>query len=95
MKHAVFRRMLALVLAFCALAPLCAPVFAAMKQPMVLGSSTFEYEGATFNRILIPRYVLERYETSEYEILPGQSDERVKTVKKALGVHRAKIFRGV
>lgn len=95
MKHAVFRRMLALVLALCALAPLCAPVFAAqeaftdpilaaMKQPMVLGSSTFEYEGVTFNRILIPRYVLERYETSEYEILPGQSDERVKTVKKAL-----------
>ena len=65
MKHAVFRRILALVLALCALAPLCAPVFAAqeaftdpilaaMKQPMVLGSSKFEYEGLTFTRILIP-----------------------------------------
>lgn len=32
----------------------------------------------------IPRYVLERYETSSYEILPGQSDERVKAVKLAL-----------
>ena len=95
MKHAIFRRLLALVLALCALAPLCAPAFAAqeaftdqiltaMKQPMVLGSSTFEYEGVTFNRVLIPRYVLERYEKSEYEILPGQSDERVKAVKKAL-----------
>ena len=95
MKHAIFRRLLALVLALCALAPLCAPAFAAqeaftdqiltaMKQPMVLGSSTFEYEGVTFNRVLIPRYVLDRYEKSEYEILPGQSDERVKAVKKAL-----------
>ena len=73
MKHAIFRRLLALVLALCALAPLCAPAFAAqeaftdqiltaMKQPMVLGSSTFEYEGVTFNCVLIPRYVLERYE---------------------------------
>lgn len=93
MKHAIFRRLLALVLALCALALLCAPAFAAqeaftdqiltaMKQPMVLGSSTFEYEGVTFNRVLIPRYVLERYEKSEYEILPGQSDERVKAVKR-------------
>ena len=32
MKHAVFRRMLALVLALCALAPLCAPVFAAHNK---------------------------------------------------------------
>ena len=50
MKHAIFRRLLALVLALCALAPLCAPAFAAqeaftdqiltaMKQPMVLGLS--------------------------------------------------------
>ena len=64
MKHAIFRRLLALVLALCALAPLCAPAFAAqeaftdqiltaMKQPMVLGSSTFEYEGVTFNRVLM------------------------------------------
>ena len=71
------------------------PILAAMKQPMVLGSSTFEYEGVTFNRILIPRYVLERYETSEYEILPGQLDERVKAVKKALCFDFVKAFRRI
>ena len=37
-----------------------------------------------FHRVTIPRYVLERYETSSYEVLPGQSDERVKTIKNAL-----------
>ena len=31
MKHAIFRRLLALVLALCALAPLCAPAFAAQE----------------------------------------------------------------
>ena len=52
--------------------------------PKVLGSQTFSWEGVDFHRVTIPRYVLERYETSSYEILPGQSDERVKAVKLAL-----------
>ena len=55
-----------------------------IRRPQVLGSDTFSWEGVEFHRVTIPRYVLEQYETSEYEILPGQSDERVKTVKKAL-----------
>ena len=55
-----------------------------IKRPQVLGSATFSWEGVEFHRVTIPRYVLEQYETSDYEILPGQSDERVKTVKKAL-----------
>lgn len=52
--------------------------------PKVLGSSTFNWEGVDFHRVLIPRYVLERYETSGYEVLLGQSDERVKEIKQAL-----------
>ena len=55
-----------------------------IQRPQVLGSSTFSWEGVEFHRVTIPRYVLEQFDTSEYEILPGQSDERVKTVKKAL-----------
>ena len=76
-------------------AALCAFAFAAqtaytdqalvdIKRPQVLGSSTFSWEGVEFHRVTIPRYVLEQLDTSDYEILPGQSDERVKTVKKAL-----------
>ena len=52
--------------------------------PQVLGSGTFTWEDVSFHRVTIPRYVLERYETSSYEILPGQSDERVKKIKQAL-----------
>ena len=55
-----------------------------ISLPKVLGSQTFSWEGVDFHRVTIPRYVLERYETSSYEILPGQSDERVKAVKLAL-----------
>ena len=55
-----------------------------IKRPQVLGSATFSWEGVEFHRVTIPRYVLEQFDTSDYEILPGQSDERVKTVKKAL-----------
>ena len=55
-----------------------------ISLPKVLGAETFSWEGVDFHRVTIPRYVLERYETSSYEILPGQSDERVKAVKLAL-----------
>ena len=55
-----------------------------ISLPKVLGAETFNWEGVDFHRVTIPRYVLERYETSSYEILPGQSDERVKAVKLAL-----------
>ena len=95
MKHASLRRALAACLLLASLAPLCMPVFAAqeaytdrilasMRQPMVLGSSTFEYDGVSFQRVLLPRYILEQYEASGFEILPGQSDARVKAVKQAL-----------
>ena len=57
---------------------------AGISVPKVLGSQTFSWEGVDFHRVTIPRYILERYETSSYEILPGQSDERVKTIKSAL-----------
>ena len=52
--------------------------------PQVLGSGSFTWEDVRFHRVTIPRYVLERYETSSYEILPGQSDERVKKIKQTL-----------
>ena len=55
-----------------------------ISLPKVLGAETFSWEGVDFHRVTIPRYVLERYKTSSYEILPGQSDERVKAVKLAL-----------
>lgn len=95
MKHASLRRALAACLLLASLAPLCMPVFAAqeaytdrilasMRQPMVLGSSTFEYDGVSFQRVLLPCYILEQYEASGFEILPGQSDARVKAVKQAL-----------
>ncbi len=59
-------------------------VLSEIRRPQVLGSGTFSWEGVDFHRVTIPRYVLEQFDTSDYEILPGQSDERVKTVKKAL-----------
>lgn len=94
MKHPLSRTV-AVCLLLAVLLGLCAPVFAAqeaytdqilaaMRQPMVLGSSTFSYEGVAFQRVLLPRYVIERYENSEYAILPGQSDARVAQIKRQL-----------
>lgn len=88
-------RALAAALCLVLLSGLCAPVFAAreaytdrilagMRQPMVLGSDTFTYEDVAFHRVLLPRYIIEQYADSEYAILPGQSDERVRTVKSML-----------
>lgn len=88
-------RALAAALCLVLLSGLCAPVFAAreaytdrilagMRQPMVLGSDTFTYEDVAFHRVLLPRYIIEQHADSEYAILPGQSDERVRTVKSML-----------
>ena len=88
-------RALAAALCLVLLSGLCAPAFAAreaytdrilagMRQPMVLGSDTFTYEDVAFHRVLLPRYIIEQYADSEYAILPGQSDERVRTVKSML-----------
>lgn len=93
MKH--LSRAIAVCLMLAALLGLCVPalamreaytdqILAGLRQPMVLGSDTFAYEGVDFHRVLLPRYVIERYESSEYEILPGQSDERVKQIKRQL-----------
>lgn len=94
MKHPLSRTV-AVCLLLAVLLGLCAPAFAAqeaytdqilaaMRQPMVLGSSTFSYEGVAFQRVLLPRYLIERYENSEYAILPGQSDARVAQIKRQL-----------
>lgn len=56
-------------------------LLAQVKVPMVLGDGSFEYEGTTFHHLLIPRYILERYEASEYAVYPGDTDDRVKAVK--------------
>ena len=88
-------RALAAALCLALLLGLCAPVFAVreaytdrilagMRQPMVLGSDTFTYEDVAFHRVLLPRYIIEQYADSEYAVLPGQSDERVRTVKSML-----------
>lgn len=88
-------RALAAALCLVLLSGLCAPVFAAreaytdrilagMRQPMVLGSDTFTYEDVAFHRVLLPRYIIEQYADSEYAVLPGHSDERVRTVKSML-----------
>ena len=58
----------------CAALCLCATVFAAAREetrtdellsqvrvPHVLGSGTFTYGGQTFNRLLVPRYVIEQF----------------------------------
>ncbi len=95
MKHTAFRRLTALALLVAALCSLCAPalamreaytdpILAELRQPMVLGSDTFEYDGVSFHRVLLPRYIVERYDESEYAIQPGQSDARVREVKRAL-----------
>ena len=60
------------------------PVLAGLRQPQVLGSDTFSYEDVTFHRVLVPRYVQEQYADSAYAFLPGQSDEHVREVKRAL-----------
>lgn len=95
MKHAPCRRLLALALMLATMCALLLPAFAAreaytdrilaaLRQPMVLGSDTFTYEDVAFHRVLIPRYVLEQYEESDYAIFPGESDERIRAVKRAL-----------
>ena len=95
MKHTALRRLTALALLMAALCSLCVPASAArdaytdpilaeLRQPMVLGSDTFEYDGVSFHRVLLPRYIIERYDESEYAIEPGQSDARVREVKRAL-----------
>lgn len=95
MKKTFSRLLRSVLLCGLSAAALCVFAFAAqtaytdqalvdIKRPQVLGSSTFSWEGVEFHRVTIPRYVLEQLDTSDYEILPGQSDERVKTVKKAL-----------
>lgn len=60
------------------------PILAELRQPMVLGCDTFEHDGVSFHRVLLPRYIVERYDESEYAIQPGQSDARVREVKRAL-----------
>lgn len=95
MKKTFSRLLRSVLLCGLSAAALCVFAFAAqtaytdqalvdIKRPQVLGSATFSWEGVEFHRVTIPRYVLEQLDTSDYEILPGQSDERVKTVKKAL-----------
>ncbi len=56
-------------------------LLAQVKVPVILGDGEFEYGGVSFHHLLIPRYVLERYENSEYAIYPGDTDDRVKAVK--------------
>lgn len=81
----------------CAALCLCATVFAAAREetrtdellsqvrvPHVLGSGTFTYGGQTFNRLLVPRYVIEQFENSAFAVEPEQCDDRVTAIKKYL-----------
>lgn len=81
----------------CAVLCLCATVFAAAREetrtdellsqvrvPHVLGSGTFTYGGQTFNRLLVPRYVIEQFENSAFAVEPEQCDDRVTAIKKYL-----------
>lgn len=52
-------------------------------QP-VLGERTFEIDGQSFYRLVIPQYVMERFGESSYAIYPGQADPRVAEIKQFL-----------
>lgn len=66
-----------------------------VRLPQVLGNGQFTYDEVSFYSCCIPRYMLERFEASEYAIYPGQTDERVGTLKKLLNsdAKNAEFFR--
>lgn len=93
------RLMIRLLLCALACAAVCfgAIVFAGARQvastdglleqvcvPQVLGDGTFTYGGQTFHRLLLPRYVIEQFDHSDYAVAPGQCDARVTQIKEYL-----------
>jgi len=59
-------------------------LLARVELPCLFGSETFDVDGTAYQRILIPRYIRERYGEDAAAPAPGQSDPLVEQVKKTL-----------
>ncbi len=59
-------------------------LLARVELPCLFGAQTFDVDGAGYQRILIPRYVRDRYAENDAAPAPGQSDPLVEQVKKTL-----------
>ncbi len=59
-------------------------ILADVDLPRIFGEETFEVDGTEYQRLLIPRYILDRYPEDPDAPAPGDTDELVGTVKRAL-----------
>jgi len=59
-------------------------LLARVDLPCLFGPETFDVDGTVYQRVLIPRYIRERYGEDDGAIAPGQSDPLVEQVKKTL-----------
>lgn len=60
------------------------PLLRQVSLTHVFGSETFTLDEVEFQRIIVPAYVLEVYDTDEYAIHPGERDEKVRELKRYL-----------
>lgn len=60
------------------------PLLRQVSLPHVFGSETFTLDEVEFQRIIVPAYVLETYDTGDYAIHPGERDEKVRELKRYL-----------
>ncbi len=59
-------------------------LLAKVQLPKVLGDGKFQIGDVEFNHLLIPRYVIEQYDDSDYAVYPGETDDHVTEVKRYL-----------
>ncbi len=59
-------------------------LLACVDMPCLFGSETFDVDGTEYQRVLIPRYIRERYAGDDGAPAPGQSGPLVEQVKKTL-----------
>ena len=60
------------------------PLLRQVSLTHVFGSETFTLDEVEFQRIIVPAYVLEVYDTDDYAIHPGERDEKVRELKRYL-----------
>lgn len=60
------------------------PLLRQVSLTHVFGSETFTLDEVEFQRIIVPAYVLEVYDTGDYAIHPGERDEKVRELKRYL-----------
>ncbi len=59
-------------------------LLAEVALPQIFGETTFEVGGVTYQRLLLPRYLLERYPDEPDAPAPGDTSPLVEEVKRAL-----------